>query len=85
MLGKNEGKRRGCQGKRWLDSITNLMAMNLHKLQDIEEDRGAWYAVVHGVAKIQTRHSDKTTIIALEKTQEKGDFPIYKDYREDSV
>ena len=39
---------------RWLDSITNLMDMNLSKLWEIVEDRGAWHAVVHGVAKRQT-------------------------------
>ena len=33
----------------WLDSITNSIDMNLRKLQEIAEDRGAWHAVVHGV------------------------------------
>ena len=42
---------------RWLDSITDLMDMNLSKLQEIVEDRGAWYAAVHGVSKSQTRLS----------------------------
>ena len=52
MLGNIEGKRRrGQQRMRWLDSITNSMNMNLSKLQDILEDRGAWCATVHGVAK----------------------------------
>ena len=42
MLGKIEGKmRRGWQRMRWLDSITDLMDMNLSKLQEIVEDRGA--------------------------------------------
>ena len=46
---------------RWLESITNSMDMNLSKLQEIVENRGAWHAIVHGVAKSQTRLSDETT------------------------
>ena len=37
-----------------LDSITNSMNMNLSKVWEIVEDRGAWHAAVHGVAKSQT-------------------------------
>ena len=58
MMGKIEGKRRkGWQRIRWLDSITNSMDMNLSKLQETVEDRGAWGGV-HGVAKSQTRLSE---------------------------
>ena len=39
---------------RWLDNITDSMDMNLSKLQDIVEDRGAWHATVHGFTKSQT-------------------------------
>ena len=39
-------------------SITDLMDMNLHKLQEIVKDRETWHAAVYGVAKSQTRLSD---------------------------
>ena len=41
MLGKTEGRRRGQQRMKWLDSITDSMDMNLSKLQEIVEDGGA--------------------------------------------
>ena len=41
MLGKIEGRRRGQQRMRWLESITNAMDMNLSKLREIVKDRGA--------------------------------------------
>ena len=52
MLGKIEGKRRsGRQRMRWLDSITDSMDMNLSKLWEITENRGAGRATVHRVAE----------------------------------
>ena len=54
MLGKMEGKRRrrGRQSMRWLDSINGSKDMNLNKLWETVEDRGAWGAAVHVVARV---------------------------------
>ena len=63
MLGETEGRRKGQRGMRWLDGITNSMAMNLSKLQEMVKDREAWLAVVHEIAELDmTKLLNKTTL-----------------------
>ena len=63
MLGKIEGRRRrGQQGMRWFDGITDLMDMNLSKLRELVMDTEAWHVAIHAIANSQTWLSDWTEL-----------------------
>ena len=58
LAGMGDRRRRGQQRMGWLDGITDLIDVGLSELQEMVMDRKAWCAVIHGVARNQTRLSD---------------------------
>ena len=71
MLGNIKGRRRrGHQRMRWPDGITCVMNMNLGKLWDMVRDKETWFAVVHGVTKLDMMRQLNNNMKALLQDQE---------------
>ena len=61
LTGKDPAAGKDCERKRWLDSFTDSVDMNLGKLQETLEDKGSWHIAVHRVTNSRTGLSNRTT------------------------
>ena len=65
LRGIGDRRRRGRQRMRWLEVITDLMDVSLSELREMEMDREAWRAAIHGVTKSRTRLSYRTEVTEI--------------------
>ena len=80
MLGGIGGRRRrGRQGMRWLDGITNSMDMSLSELWELVMDRESWPAALQGVTKCQTQPSHRIEL-NLPQLKLNGSMKTYKTF-----